>query len=160
MVCNLVIPNNFSPCVLGGSERTWEIAGCQYSQIEKMNLCWAAWGDNRLKKAQLGQKISFQVKSSSCGSLNEALENLTMTLSRLTIDSSISDCMCNGHSKCSMDGKTCDKPCNHHTEGDHCDRCSKGYFGFPVNGGECESKLVLIDYKILYFTLFQAVFSI
>ena len=61
-----------------------------------------------------------------------------------------SDCMCNGHSQCTIDEKSCDKPCNHHTEGDHCDRCSKGYFGFPVNGGECERKffrIILIALK-------------
>jgi hypothetical protein len=34
----------------------------------------------------------------------------------------------------------CKQPCDHNTEGNHCEKCSKGYFGNAVNGGTCESK--------------------
>ena len=50
------------------------------------------------------------------------------------------DCMCNGHSACTKDSKSCDQPCLDNTEGEHCEKCAQGYFGVPVNGGECEGK--------------------
>jgi hypothetical protein len=46
--------------------------------------------------------------------------------------------MCNGHSACTEDSKKCDQPCLHNTEGEHCEQCAQGFFGVPVNGGECE----------------------
>ena len=48
--------------------------------------------------------------------------------------------MCNGHSECKVDAKKCDQPCQHNTEGDNCEKCAQGYFGIPVNGGQCEGK--------------------
>ena len=48
------------------------------------------------------------------------------------------DCMCNGHSSCTKDPMNCDQPCQNNTEGDHCEKCAKGYFGSPVNGGTCD----------------------
>jgi len=48
-------------------------------------------------------------------------------------------CQCNGHSRCLKDSPgVCEQPCQHNTMGDHCERCSDGYFGHPVNGGECK----------------------
>jgi len=49
------------------------------------------------------------------------------------------DCQCNGHSSCGLDGRTCIQPCEDHSEGAHCDKCSRGYYGNPVNGGECNA---------------------
>jgi len=46
-------------------------------------------------------------------------------------------CQCNGHSNCTEKGK-CNKPCQHNTQGDHCQRCTDGFFGNPVNGGDCK----------------------
>ena len=46
------------------------------------------------------------------------------------------DCQCNGHSTCSSPG-VCDQPCQHNTQGDHCQSCSDGFFGNPGNGGKC-----------------------
>ncbi|CAB4068777.1 unnamed protein product [Lepeophtheirus salmonis] len=46
------------------------------------------------------------------------------------------NCQCNGHSKCSTKEKVCDD-CLNHTTGEHCQKCTKGYFGNPVNGGKC-----------------------
>ena len=46
--------------------------------------------------------------------------------------------MCNGHSACTEDSKKCDQPCLHNTEGENCEQCAQGFFGVPVNGGECE----------------------
>ena len=46
--------------------------------------------------------------------------------------------MCNGHSSCTKDPMNCDQPCQNNTEGEHCEKCAKGYFGSPVNGGLCD----------------------
>ena len=58
--------------------------------------------------------------------------------------------MCNGHSKCEAEAKKCDQPCQHNTEGEHCEKCAQGYFGIPVNGGQCEGN---IFYFYFYFTI-------
>eukprot|EP00096_Caligus_rogercresseyi_P010713 TRINITY_DN3998_c0_g2_i1.p1 TRINITY_DN3998_c0_g2~~TRINITY_DN3998_c0_g2_i1.p1 ORF type:complete len:1325 (+),score=211.17 TRINITY_DN3998_c0_g2_i1:165-4139(+) len=47
------------------------------------------------------------------------------------------NCQCNGHSKCSTKENVCDE-CLNHTKGDHCQICTKGFFGDPVNGGKCK----------------------
>ena len=47
--------------------------------------------------------------------------------------------MCNGHSACTKNPTKCDQPCQHNTEGQQCERCAKGYFGSPVNGGTCQA---------------------
>lgn len=52
--------------------------------------------------------------------------------------SSCPPCQCNGHSVCYPGTNECQKPCNHLTEGSHCQECRKGYFGDPVNGGKCK----------------------
>ena len=49
------------------------------------------------------------------------------------------DCMCNGHSSCTKDPTKCDQPCQNSTEGEHCEKCAKGFFGSPVNGGTCQA---------------------
>lgn len=66
--------------------------------------------------------------------------------------------MCNGHSACTKDPKSCDQPCQHNTEGEHCGQCAQGYFGLPVNGGECEGKnsQAIIQCKRLIFPFFAA----
>ena len=47
-------------------------------------------------------------------------------------------CQCNGHSVCSIISPgECQQPCQHNTQGEHCHRCSPGYYGHPVNGGNC-----------------------
>ena len=49
-------------------------------------------------------------------------------------------CQCNGHSTCNVTGPgvaTCQQPCGDNTQGEHCERCSDGYYGHPVNGGQC-----------------------
>lgn len=47
--------------------------------------------------------------------------------------------MCNGHSSCTKDPTKCDQPCQNSTEGEHCEKCAKGFFGSPVNGGTCQA---------------------
>lgn len=32
----------------------------------------------------------------------------------------------------------CIHPCSNNTEGPNCELCIKGYYGNPVNGGECK----------------------
>eukprot|EP00094_Tigriopus_californicus_P013495 TCALIF_13053-PA protein Name:"Similar to tag-53 Putative protein tag-53 (Caenorhabditis elegans)" AED:0.08 eAED:0.08 QI:208/1/1/1/0.92/1/14/654/1185 len=49
------------------------------------------------------------------------------------------DCECNGHSSCTVEKSTCDKPCDEFTGGEHCEKCTKGYFGDAVNGGSCQA---------------------
>ncbi len=51
-------------------------------------------------------------------------------------------CQCNGHSNCtdSEDFSTCAQPCQHNTEGEQCEKCSTGFFGNAVNGGNCQRK--------------------
>lgn len=54
------------------------------------------------------------------------------------------ECDCNGHSVCNnasmattlYSGKEC-STCDDHTEGEHCERCTEGYYGDPRNGGNC-----------------------
>ena len=66
----------------------------------------------------------------------------------------ISDCQCNGHSSCGLDGRTCIQPCEDHSEGAHCDKCSRGYYGNPVNGGECNACQVWPLTQFYFFSLF------
>ncbi len=49
-------------------------------------------------------------------------------------------CQCHGHSNCSLSpgGDVCGQPCQHHTEGEHCQRCAEGFYGDAVNGGSCQ----------------------
>ena len=61
--------------------------------------------------------------------------------------------MCNGHSVWTDDPKSCDQPCLDNTEGEHCEKCAQGYFGVPVNGGECEGESFLF-FKNLFRQLF------
>ena len=49
------------------------------------------------------------------------------------------DCQCNGHSSCPRKSKVCIKPCLHLTDGGHCHFCAHGYYGNPINGGNCTS---------------------
>ena len=63
------------------------------------------------------------------------------------------ECQCNGHSNCTAEPGVCDQPCQHETEGDHCQICRKGYFGNPVNGGkcgkcECNNQGSMCDHKL------------
>ena len=62
--------------------------------------------------------------------------------------------MCNGHSKCEAEAKKCDQPCQHNTEGEHCEKCAQGYFGIPVNGGQCEGNIFCyyLNFTVLRFT--------
>lgn len=46
-------------------------------------------------------------------------------------------CQCNGHASCNGNTSIC-LPCNNLTTGNHCEHCSKGYYGNPVNGGKCQ----------------------
>ncbi|XP_037944617.1 attractin-like protein 1 [Teleopsis dalmanni] len=46
-------------------------------------------------------------------------------------------CNCNGHSHCS-DHIHCEQPCSNLTYGNHCDKCRNGYWGNPINGGQCQ----------------------
>jgi attractin len=46
-------------------------------------------------------------------------------------------CQCNGHSVC-PDSRTCQQPCANLTHGTNCDKCKPGYWGNPVNGGQCQ----------------------
>lgn len=47
------------------------------------------------------------------------------------------DCQCNGHSIC-QDKYNCDQPCSNLTMGRNCEKCKSGYWGNPVNGGQCQ----------------------
>ncbi|XP_015904894.1 attractin-like protein 1 isoform X2 [Parasteatoda tepidariorum] len=46
-------------------------------------------------------------------------------------------CQCNGHSTCVNGTEKCVLPCQHLTEGSHCQQCMASYHGDPVNGGNC-----------------------
>lgn len=46
-------------------------------------------------------------------------------------------CQCNGHSTC-PDTKQCKQPCANLTYGQNCEKCKAGYWGNPVNGGQCQ----------------------
>ncbi|XP_065556623.1 attractin-like isoform X2 [Artemia franciscana] len=46
-------------------------------------------------------------------------------------------CQCNGHSYCEPGTSECKQPCRNLTEGPNCQTCVQGYFGNPVNGGNC-----------------------
>ena len=48
-----------------------------------------------------------------------------------------------------------EQPCGDNTQGEHCERCSDGYFGHPVNGGQC-SRWAL-GFK--YLTTISQIFS-
>ncbi|XP_028966843.1 attractin [Galendromus occidentalis] len=48
-------------------------------------------------------------------------------------------CQCNGHSSCDLGSAECNMPCSNNTQGTHCERCQKGYYGNPVNGGTCQT---------------------
>ena len=64
-------------------------------------------------------------------------------------------CQCNGHSVCSNVSSpgTCHQPCGDNTQGEHCQRCSDGFFGNPVNGGQCSR------YHCTVFTFFDSTFT-
>lgn len=47
-------------------------------------------------------------------------------------------CQCNGHSTCVSGTSECAQPCGNNTHGPNCERCQKGYYGSPVNGGTCQ----------------------
>eukprot|EP00106_Octopus_bimaculoides_P002004 XP_014769446.1 PREDICTED: attractin-like protein 1 [Octopus bimaculoides] len=49
-------------------------------------------------------------------------------------------CQCNGHSICNESTNICIE-CQNNTTGETCDRCQKGFFGAPENGGLCKRKL-------------------
>ncbi|CAH0555288.1 unnamed protein product [Brassicogethes aeneus] len=46
-------------------------------------------------------------------------------------------CQCNGHSGCTENTSMC-RNCTDLTSGPNCERCIKGYWGNPVNGGSCQ----------------------
>ncbi|XP_067125746.1 attractin-like protein 1 [Centruroides vittatus] len=46
-------------------------------------------------------------------------------------------CQCNGHSTCINDTDVCLQPCSNLTQGPYCQHCIAGYYGNPVNGGNC-----------------------
>ncbi|XP_073969504.1 attractin-like protein dsd isoform X2 [Rhodnius prolixus] len=46
-------------------------------------------------------------------------------------------CQCNGHSTCANNSSVCVQPCANLTHGEHCETCIPGYYGYPVNGGNC-----------------------
>ena len=46
------------------------------------------------------------------------------------------DCGCNGHSTCNAQINQCDS-CQNNTAGNHCQNCSVGFFGSPLNGSTC-----------------------
>ncbi|CAJ0947291.1 unnamed protein product, partial [Mesorhabditis belari] len=52
------------------------------------------------------------------------------------------DCQCNGHSKCLKPTNEFAKlecgECANNTSGDHCQSCSRGFFGDARNGGTCQ----------------------
>jgi hypothetical protein len=60
-------------------------------------------------------------------------------------------CQCNGHSQCTKSRTVCVQPCDNFTEGDNCERCTKGYFGNAVNGGKCQGKAAIV--MIILFSL-------
>ncbi|XP_054167519.1 attractin-like protein 1 [Oppia nitens] len=45
------------------------------------------------------------------------------------------ECQCNGHSHC-LTSNVCHK-CQQLTEGSHCQYCMAGFYGNPINGGNC-----------------------
>ncbi|ODN01460.1 putative protein tag-53 [Orchesella cincta] len=47
------------------------------------------------------------------------------------------DCQCNGHSTCDENNK-CLK-CEGNTQGNQCKRCSSGFYGNALNGGQCKT---------------------
>lgn len=47
-------------------------------------------------------------------------------------------CNCNGHSRCEKGSNVCVQPCSDLTYGTHCEKCSRGYWGNPINGGQCQ----------------------
>ncbi|XP_017778729.1 PREDICTED: attractin-like protein 1 [Nicrophorus vespilloides] len=46
-------------------------------------------------------------------------------------------CQCNGHASCRGNTSEC-LPCRGYTWGAHCERCVQGYWGSPINGGQCQ----------------------
>lgn len=44
-------------------------------------------------------------------------------------------CQCNGHSSC-VNSTICEE-CQSNTTGEHCQECSDGFFGIPLNGNTC-----------------------
>lgn len=65
-------------------------------------------------------------------------------------------CQCNGHSTCMNNTDVCIHPCSNNTEGQNCETCIKGFYGNPVNGGECKGNCFIQGinhyYKYCYCT--------
>lgn len=51
-------------------------------------------------------------------------------------------CQCNGHSTCMNNTDVCIHPCSNNTEGRNCESCIKGFYGNPINGGECKGIVI------------------
>ena len=94
-----------------------------------IGTCQIGGASNPLVKAKTGHSHIQWVPANTC---NPESTNKSWHFT------SCPDCMCNGHSSCTKDPMNCDQPCQNNTEGEHCEKCAKGYFGSPVNGGVCD----------------------